>query len=98
LVGAISHLLEQISSYGTYNVSNGGEPASWADVTREIFQALGRDDLAVTDTTTEEYFASKDGIAPRPLYSSFNLDKIKSTGFVISDWREELKKYIKENA
>ena len=98
LVSAISYLLEQKAAYGTYNISGDGEPASWAGISRLIFQELGREDLKITDTTTKEYFASKEGIAPRPLFSSFNLDKIKSTGFVISDWREDLKKYIKENA
>ncbi|HEX5797338.1 MAG TPA: NAD(P)-dependent oxidoreductase [Candidatus Saccharimonadales bacterium] len=98
LVGAISHLLSVDAPFGTYNVSNDGEPASWADVTRLILKELGRDDLKVTGTTTAEYFAQKDGAAPRPLHSSFNLDKIRSTGFVMSDWREELSKYIKEEA
>ncbi|HEX5456239.1 MAG TPA: NAD(P)-dependent oxidoreductase [Candidatus Saccharimonadales bacterium] len=98
LVNALSHLLDKKAVYGTYNISGGGEPASWAEVARAIFKELGRDDLTVTDTTTEEYFASKAGVAPRPLHSSFNLDKIKSTGFVISDWREELVSYIKENS
>ena len=51
----------------------------------------------VTDTTTAEYFAKKEDVAPRPLQSSFNLDKIKSAGFQLKDWREELKKYIQEN-
>lgn len=96
LVDAIYHLLSSDFAYGVYNVSNDGEPASWAEVTRAIFKELGRDDLSVKDTTTEEYFASREGIAPRPLYSTFNLDKIKSTGLVLNDWREELSKYIKE--
>ncbi len=38
LVKAIDHLLSNQAAYGTYNISNGGEPASWADITREIFQ------------------------------------------------------------
>ncbi len=97
LVNAIHHLLSNKAPYGTYNVSNCGEPASWADVTRVIFTELKRDDLQVTDTSTAKYFASKEGVAPRPLHSSFNLDKIKSTGFVMDDWQEELKKYIQEN-
>lgn len=97
LVGAISHLLSNGSPYGVYNVSNDGEPASWADVTRAIFKELGRNDLSVADTTTAEYFANKEGVAPRPLQSSFNLDKIKSAGFQLKDWHEELKKYIQEN-
>jgi len=93
LVKAIDHLLTSQAPYGTYNVTNGGEPASWADVTRAIFEAAGYD-LKVTDTTTAEYYAGKDGIAPRPLKSEFDLSKIQSTGFSLTDWREDLKQYI----
>lgn len=54
LVDAIDHLLKTKAAYGIYNLSNDGEPASWADITRIVFKELGRDDLTVTDTTTEE--------------------------------------------
>ena len=94
LVDAIDHLLSSNAIPGTYNVSNEGDPASWADITRAIFQALGREDLTVSDTTTADYYASKEDIAPRPLQSTLNLDKIKSTGFSPTDWQAELKKYI----
>lgn len=92
LVRAIDHLLST-DAYGTYNVSNGGEPASWADVTRAIFQDAGFD-LEVTDITTDEYFKDKPGAAKRPLQSTLALDKIEATGFQPVDWREDLKKYI----
>lgn len=98
LVGAIDHLLSNEAGFGTYNVSNSGQPASWAEITREIFQAAGYD-LTVTDTTTAEYYAGKDGIAPRPLQSAFDLSKIQAAGFELTDWKEELKNYIaKEGA
>ena len=96
LVDAIAHLLETNAAAGTYNVSNGGEPASWADVTREIFRLLGRTDLTVTDTTTAEYFAGKSGIAPRPLQSTLDLSKIQATGLALRDWRGDLAGYIKK--
>lgn len=94
LVSAVDHLLSTKAAFGTYNVTNDGRPASWAEITREIFKALGRDDLTVTDTTTEEYFASKSGIAPRPLNSELNLAKIKATGLELRDWVEELQEYV----
>jgi dTDP-4-dehydrorhamnose 3,5-epimerase/reductase len=94
LVDAISHLLKNQAAFGIYNVSNDGDPASWADITRLIFKKIGRDDLTVTDTSTEEYFKSKPHVAPRPLESYFDLSKIKSTGFVLPDWRTELHSYI----
>ncbi len=98
LVRAINHLISADQPYGTYNVSNDGEPASWADITREIFSVAGRDDLTVTNTTTEEYYKGKAGIAPRPLQSTLDLAKIQSTRFNSTDWRTELASYIKSQA
>jgi dTDP-4-dehydrorhamnose 3,5-epimerase len=95
LTRALDHLLTKQSAYGTYNVSNGGEEASWADITRAIFSEAGFD-LNVTDTSTAEYYYGKEGIAPRPLKSAFDLSKIQSTGFMLTDWREELSNYIKK--
>jgi dTDP-4-dehydrorhamnose 3,5-epimerase len=93
LVRAIDHLLTTNAPFGTYNVTNSGEPASWADITRQIFADAGYD-LSVTDTTTAEYYAGKDGIAPRPLNSVMSLDKLHATGFESHDWHDELKDYI----
>ena len=97
LVGAIDHLLTGKAAYGTYNVSGGGQPASWADITRAIFAAAGYDQLQVTDTTTAEYYAGKSGIAPRPLQSAFDLTKIQSAGFTPTDWHDDLKTYIQQS-
>lgn len=96
LVDAISHLLTTTPSYGTYNVSNQGVPASWAEITREIFSIAGVANT-VSDTTTAEYFAGKVGIAPRPLQSTLDLSKIESTGLHLRDWRDDLKDYISSN-
>jgi dTDP-4-dehydrorhamnose 3,5-epimerase len=96
LVDAIDLLLSKKAAPGVYNVSNGGEPASWADVTRAIFAALGRNDLTVTDTTTEAYFANKPEAAKRPLNSTFDLAKITALGLQPRDWREALTDYVKQ--
>lgn len=93
LVRVIDHLLTTNAPYGTYNATNTGEPASWADITREIFADAGYD-LTVTDTSTAEYYAGKEGIAPRPLMSIMDLDKLHATGFTSRDWHEELKEYV----
>jgi len=95
LVDAIDHLLTTQAAYGIYNLSNDGEPAAWSDITRIIFKEIGRNDLAVTDTSTAEYFKSKEHVAPRPLKSYFDLSKIKAAGFSPTDWRQELHEYIK---
>lgn len=96
LVDATQQLLEQSAAYGTYNVSNDGKPASWADITRAIFAELGRDDLTVTDTTTAAYFEGKPNISPRPLQSAMDLQKITAAGLQLRDWRADLQEYIKK--
>lgn len=94
LVRIIDHLLTTGAPYGTYNATNDGPLESWADITRRIFTLAGRDDLTVTDTTTAEYFAGKEGIAPRPLGSNMSLSKLHATGFASRDWTEELAAYV----
>jgi dTDP-4-dehydrorhamnose 3,5-epimerase len=96
LVDAIDTLLNNKTAYGVYNVSNSGDAVSWADVTRAIFAELKRDDLTVTNTTTEEYFANKPGVAKRPLNSAFNLAKITGVGVQLADWRVALTNYVKQ--
>lgn len=96
LVRAINHLLSSQAPFGTYNVTNDGDAVSWADITREIYKLAGKSDLAVTNTTTEAYFADKPGIAPRPLQSTLDLAKIQATGFTSTDWRNELKAYVQK--
>lgn len=96
LVRAIDHLLSSGAAFGTYNVTNGGESVSWADITREIFKLSGHPKLTVTDTSTAEYFASKPESAPRPLNSTLDLAKLQATGFEPSDWRTELANYIQK--
>ncbi len=94
LVRAIDHLLTTQAAYGTYNVTNGGEPASWADITREIFKLAGLANT-VTDTSTAEYYKDKPEAASRPLNSTMDLTKLQTTGFSPKDWHENLQVYIK---
>lgn len=96
LVDAIDHLLAKEAPFGVYNVSNGGAPVSWAEVTRSIFHNLDRDDLSVQNATTADYFADKPEASPRPLQSTLDLTKLESTGFKVHDWETDLKEYIKQ--
>lgn len=101
LANAISHLIggylpnttSQIP-YGTYNFTNDGDSVSWAEIAAIVYDSLGFSKDDVTGVTTDEYYAGKDGIAPRPLQSTLSLDKIKATGFVPRDWREALSEYL----
>ncbi len=90
---AAKHLLTSGAAYGTYNLSNGGEPTTWAGVAKRVFELSGRSADDVTGVTTEEYFAGKD-LAPRPLRSVMDLSKIEATGFVPEDQLDALRRYL----
>jgi dTDP-4-dehydrorhamnose reductase len=90
---AIVHLLETEAPYGTYNLSNDGEPMTWAGIARAVFAARGRNADSVKSVTTAEYGAGK-ALAPRPRHSVLSLDKIISSGFRPADAMTGLKKYL----
>jgi dTDP-4-dehydrorhamnose reductase len=94
LADAIAHLLYTNAPFGTYNFTNDGDSISWAEIAAIVYDSLGFSKDDVTGVTTAEYYAGKDGIAPRPLQSTLSLDKIKATGFVPRDWREALSEYL----
>jgi dTDP-4-dehydrorhamnose 3,5-epimerase/reductase len=87
------HLLQVEAPYGTYNLSNDGEPMTWADIARVAFQARGRDPGSVESVTTAEYAAGK-SLAPRPKPSVLSLDKIISSGFRPADATTQLEEYL----
>ncbi len=94
LVRIIDHVLTTQAPYGTYNATNSGKLASWAEITRDIFTVAGYNQLTVTDITTADYYAGKEGIAPRPLGSDMDLSKLHATGFKSQAWEDDLKAYI----
>jgi dTDP-4-dehydrorhamnose reductase len=94
LAAAIRHLIESKSPFGTYNLSNEGPASSWADIAAQVYELIGHNPADVTGVTTKEYFAGKEGIAPRPLWSMLDLSKIESTGFFPASWEERLQEYL----
>ncbi len=96
LVGAIDFLLTNHAPFGLYNVSNGGNSVSWADLARRIFEVGGFNNINVENISTDDYFKNKDDIAPRPLQSTLSLDKIHKLGFKSRNWEEDLIEYIKK--
>jgi dTDP-4-dehydrorhamnose 3,5-epimerase/reductase len=90
---AIIHLLQVEAPYGTYNVSNNGEPMTWAGIARAVFAARGRDTASVRTVTTAAYAAGK-ALAPRPRHSMLSLDKIISSGFRPADAMSQLHEYL----
>src|SRR5699024_4437284 len=81
LAAAIEHLLTVRPAPGTYDVTNEGEPVSWARIAAEVFALTGHDPARVTPVSTAEYYAGRDGIAPRPARSALDLAKLHATGF-----------------
>jgi len=96
LAQAIKHLIDTNAPYGTYNMSNEGKSASWAEIAQEVYKAAGKPADDITPVTTEEYYKDKEGIAPRPLQSTLKLDKIKATGFTPREWRQALQNYLEQ--
>ncbi|QHN43321.1 sugar nucleotide-binding protein [Candidatus Mycosynbacter amalyticus] len=96
LAAGIKHLLDNKAPFGTYNISNDGEPASWADIAAEVYELSGKSRDDVTQVTTEQYYEGKTGIAPRPLQSTLNLEKIKATGFAPREWKTALTEYLEK--
>lgn len=94
LVRIADHLLSSNAPFGVYNATNDGPVASWADITRQIFELSGHGDLSVKDITTDEYFAGKDNVSPRPLNSDMSLEKLHATGFISNNWQDDLRKYV----
>jgi dTDP-4-dehydrorhamnose 3,5-epimerase len=92
LARATQHLLESKAPYGTYHVTNGGPPMSWADVAREVFAVRGRDPGDVHRITTEAYAVGRE-VAPRPASSVLSTRRIEATGFEPRDALEALRAY-----
>ena len=83
LAAAIAHLVRSNAPYGTYNCTDGGDAMSWADIAKAVYEAHGASADDVTPVTTQEYYAGKAGIAPRPLRSRMDLTKLEATGYVV---------------
>jgi dTDP-4-dehydrorhamnose 3,5-epimerase len=98
LASAITHLVEAGAPYGTYNVSNGGEPLSWQQIAARVFELSGRSAGDVAATTTDSYFAGAVAagkpISPRPLNSVLSLAKLRATGFEPEDQLTALAAYL----
>ena len=95
IADAIQHLLTTTAEYGTYNVTNTGEPTTWYDIAGDVYRLTGHDPARVTPVTTEQYFASANGpVAPRPSNSALLLDKILESGYAPADAAEMLADYL----
>lgn len=94
LAAAISHLVATKATFGLYNMTNSGNQASWAEIAQRVFELTGHNGADVTGVSTEDYYAGKDGIAPRPLWSVLDLSKLEATGFSPASWEDRLAEYL----
>lgn len=98
LAKAIRHLIDTNAPYGTYNVTNDGEPTTWAEIAKKTYELTGHNPDDVSGVSTEAYFAEQKAagkpIADRPLQSMLDITKIKDTGFAPRTWNEALQAYI----
>ena len=94
LARGIKHLLATSAPYGTYNLTNEGQSASWADIAKIVFEKSGKSPSDVQPVSTAEYFADRPNTAKRPLQSTLDLTKIEKTGFMPEDWRDKLDKLL----
>jgi dTDP-4-dehydrorhamnose 3,5-epimerase len=94
LAAGIRHLVDVRPPFGSYNVTNDGPTASWAEIAAQVFELAGHDPARVTGVSTDEYFASAPHSAPRPLYSVLDLAVLKSTGFAPSNWPDRLREFV----
>lgn len=88
-------LVDMIESdkYGYYHATNEGGYISWYDFTCEIYRQAGYT-TKVVPVTTAEYGLSK---AKRPFNSRLDKSKIIANGFKpLPDWKDALRRYLKE--
>lgn len=81
--------------YGIYNATNEGY-TTWFDFTKEIFKEQGIH-CNVNPVTTEQYIEMmKITQAKRPFNSQLSKNKLAKYGIVFPDWKDGLKRYLKE--
>lgn len=93
LAAAIIRLVESRAPYGTYHVTNTGEPASWAEVARAVFRLTGHDPTRVRAVSTAQYTEGRVG-APRPANSVLDLRRAAELGITPPDWCGSLGAYL----
>ena len=93
----IFHLLETDVPYGTYNCTCTGEPTSWADIARKVFDLRNGNAESVHAVSTPNYYASSNKLrALRPHYSSLSLDKLQKVEYEQQDNIASLEQYLNQ--
>ena len=97
LADAIQHVLEVRPQYGVYNVTNAGEPATWYDIARRVFEIVNAEQDRVTPVTTSSYYLSaKTPVSRRPKNSLLSTSRIVNSGWMVPGWNTELARSLDE--
>jgi dTDP-4-dehydrorhamnose 3,5-epimerase len=80
-----------------YDLTGEGEPASWQEIARTVFDLRNGNGSKVQPVSTKDYYAGAKGpVAPRPAHSTLDLAKIEATGYTPADWHDSLTTYMKQ--
>lgn len=74
LAKAIDTLIDSAAPFGTYNITNDGEPTNWADIAKKTFELTGHnpDDVTpVTESTLPKQIAEGRGYRPSTFTKHF---------------------------
>ena len=91
---AVDFVLREKVPFGTYNVSNSGDLASWFDIAQRVYALTGHDPDMVQSVSSAEYLDAHKGVAVRPINSALDLSKIVAAGFHPRDQFEALAAYL----
>lgn len=95
LAEIIYQAVEKKIPYGVYHTTNQGY-TTWYDFTKEILEQQGIE-CKVNPVTTDEYIEMmKITQAKRPFNSQLSKDKLIQQGIEVPDWKDGLKRYLKE--
>lgn len=95
LSNMIYQAIEKKIPYGIYNATNQGY-TTWYEFTKEILKEQGIE-CKVNPVTTEEYIdMMKITQAKRPYNSQLSKEKLIEQGIEVPDWKDGLKRYLKE--
>ena len=95
LADIIYQAIEKKIPYGIYNATNQGY-TTWYEFTKEILKEQGIK-CKVNPVTTEEYIdMMKITQAKRPFNSQLSKSKLLKLGIQIPEWKDGLKRYLKE--
>ncbi|KEP75013.1 dTDP-4-dehydrorhamnose reductase [Microbacterium sp. SUBG005] len=95
IASAIAALVDAEAPYGVYNVTGQGEPTSWCDVARRVFELSGHDPQRVSGVSTADYFAGASApVAPRPHNSVLDTTATAAAGVPLGEADERLRDYL----